>query len=256
MRDLKAHWKMNDSAGQRTVIDVTGINNGTANFDLVSTIGKINKAITFDGTGTSSPTGDLINCGNDGSLNITTRFSISAWIKPKLIQLAECFTKGTDANTHEFEFYTSNNKMAVRLNNRGLQKTGTKLLTTGAWNYVVLVFDSSLTSGNLKTYINNELDLSEDYATDITTTTQNFIIGAWASSAWGFRGDIDDVRYYNIALTDEERGLLYNDGDGTEQRTPSEGKALQSPNAGEYTKTKIGKMTAPTKTLINVGVVE
>jgi len=58
-------------------------NHGTITGATWTTQGKFGNALEFDGVN------DMVNCGNDESLNITDRITVEAWIKPG--------TKGTIA---------------------------------------------------------------------------------------------------------------------------------------------------------------
>ena len=81
---LVAHYKMNDYRADTDVRDSVGGNVGTAqqNTEDISVDGKINRALSFNGSS------DYIDCGDDtmGDLyNGASAISFSCWVKPTSI---------------------------------------------------------------------------------------------------------------------------------------------------------------------------
>lgn len=77
--------------------------------------------------------------------------------------------------------------------------------TRFVWHHVCI---THAIDGTFKCYLNNVLI----YNGNITYTTASggdFYIGRSFNSYASFRGNIDDFRYYNTILTDEERGYIY-----------------------------------------------
>jgi hypothetical protein len=86
-------------------------------------------------------------------------------------------------------------------------------LTAGQWNHVV--FSVSRTSP--KVYINGQDQTSRTDSKAVTNTLSNsgdFIVGFVAANP-KFPGGIDDVRFYDRALTQAEAEYIYNSGDGS-----------------------------------------
>jgi len=76
-----SHWKMNDNLATTNVIDSVGDNDGTAaqNTDQLDTTGKINGALTFNGTA------DVVSCGSTGFPDAAEDRTICLWIYPDSI---------------------------------------------------------------------------------------------------------------------------------------------------------------------------
>src|SRR3990167_5402647 len=70
---LVSHYKLDETSGT-TATDSAGTNTGTIN-GATPTTGKINNALSFDGTN------DYVNAGNPASLTDINVKTISAWIK-------------------------------------------------------------------------------------------------------------------------------------------------------------------------------
>ena len=74
--------------------------------------------------------------------------------------------------------------------------------------YIVVTRDGSVAS----LYMNGQLEKSETYSFTLTQKGHNLIIGGIGTRGdWAgfFKGKIDDVRIYDIALTGEEISTLY-----------------------------------------------
>ena len=71
---LIGHWKFDEISGTTATDSSGNNNNGTLTNGPTWTTGKINNALSFDGTD------DYVNAGNPPSLNLTSSFTLSAWV--------------------------------------------------------------------------------------------------------------------------------------------------------------------------------
>src|SRR5438128_9156769 len=72
---LVGYWKFDESTGT-TAIDSSGLgNNGTLTNGPTWTAGKVNGALSFDGTN------DYVELPNEASFNFTNNFAVSVWMK-------------------------------------------------------------------------------------------------------------------------------------------------------------------------------
>ena len=83
-------------------------------------------------------------------------------------------------------------------------------IPTNTWIHVATVFNGS----QKLIYINGELDKSQSYSTPLLVTTEPFVLGDRGVIPSGagnyFKGKLDDIRFYNTALTAEQIKFLYN----------------------------------------------
>ena len=216
---LVGHWNMNDSTANTTVADGSGKgNHGTArkNTSALSTTGKIDGALTFNGTS------DYVNCGNNSSLDITDAITISAWVKFNRLGIDQGIVdKGFNniSGVIRLWIWSGNNKVyfdapegTVRIN--GAPVGGFSINT---WYHIVATYDKNAGPNNLNLYINGTNVATSTDTDAMGTNNADLIIGARKQgSGEFFSGLIDNVMIYNKALSQEKIATLYNGGAGTE----------------------------------------
>ena len=209
---LVAYWKMDEVSWDGTtgeVLDYSGNNNhGTAQADADTIAGKFGSGGTFDGTG------DLVNCGNDSSLDITSAITISAWINAD-----------TTVDSQRVVDKLRNDAYALRLSDDGSlavmelagefggvdQTPGNSsidnFITLGEWTHVSVTYDGAI----IRYYVDGMPAGSAEPspAGDIGTSTVDMAIGARYDGVYEFAGEIDEVRIYNRALSANEVKQLY-----------------------------------------------
>ena len=204
-RGMVGCWLFNEATGDR-VFDSSGNGNmGTLVGDTHFVPGKFGSALNFDGAG------DYVDCGNNESLNITGEMTLSAWIKPTDVVggTREIVAKSDGhADDTQWEMRQKYNDTQFIISDEiGLQ-TATCLnrLFAGVWSHVVATVDSSKV---MKVYVDNVLGGTEDSFGTQNITDSNVKIGARASGAYSFDGQIDYVMIFDRALTAGEVAQLY-----------------------------------------------
>lgn len=201
--------------------DITGTS-GTAAGNAVVTAG--NRYLTLDGTG------DWVTTSDAAGLDVGDDFSVSVWVQPN--------APGTGATRVPVGRYLAgSNKRSWILSFRyadspqrvyGVIGNGTgnpvlyvfnQTLPTSGWHHYVMVYSNSAGTGNrVKMYYNGaEMTLTSaaadastsPFATDIGVRIGNDNDGT-AATAW--KGDVDDVRIYNRAMTAAEAAAIYSSG--------------------------------------------
>jgi hypothetical protein len=199
--NLVGWWKLDEASGT-TAFDSIGTNNGTVYGGATwTTNGKINGALSFDGTN------DYVNCGSGPSNydNVT----VSVWMKTT--------TEGALVSNRDaggtygtwFTLFSTNIEIGDGDNSGGGYRhlyfnTNT---TDNAWHHVVYTKDGI----NHTIYVDGAPDLSFTTYADISQISPLFIGLRWNRSnspSW-FNGTIDEVRIYNRALTADEVHQLY-----------------------------------------------
>ena len=234
-----AHWKMNDNLSTANVLDSVGSNNGSLNENTtnISTTGKINSSLKFDGAT------NFINVGDQADLDVTGNFSIAGWFKiiddVGIQMLIGKYDGASYANNDGGQGYElmyrgdfGSKRLQFRINN-GVS-TGTTTKSDGAgysdigdniWHHIVAVADRANGQGLIyvdgANVVLNDFDDISPQNGDLSNTG-DFILGR--QSGEGTRnfveGDMDDVRFYNQALTLEEVNSIYSSGNGTEAEDP------------------------------------
>jgi hypothetical protein len=165
--------------------------------------GKPSKAYDFDGDG------DYIDCGNDASLEITGSLTLSGWIKPST--LPQSGTIIYKPGGYQVDVYNS----ALRFALNGSVKANNSLSgLSGTWIFFAATFDATMTTNNIKLYVNEESPIVGSFDGAIGTNTAPLLLGIYRTSGttFTFNGAIDEVRIYNRPLSAGEVKNLYNYG--------------------------------------------
>ena len=226
-KDLIAHYKMNDNAANTTVTDSQENANGTfidaagdPNTDAHTTTGKINEALTFDGSD------DYINCTDWAGFQFgaSQDFSVACWFKTS--------TTGTLKRLVSWQNSASNPYWAVRIETSNYLRclfrdsggtlgsaTDSINVCDGGWHHAVATMDRD---GAMKIYLDGNYRVQDSNISDVgdLDSDQPLVIGCryeGSTVTQVMNGDIDDVRIYNRALTQDDITLLWNNGNGTEE---------------------------------------
>ncbi|MGD8778928.1 MAG: FG-GAP-like repeat-containing protein [Ignavibacteria bacterium] len=163
-------------------------------------------ALEFDGID------DLVDCGNDPSLNTPSKFTLEAWVY---------FTGGDDCyriidKFPAYSIYVKGSNNYIGFYNKGIvpagggQRTWDFTFSNGSielneWTHIAVNFYKSGVFNKLKLYINGEYrSIKDDYFNYLQTTTNNLYIGNREAGDRPFNGKIDEVRIWNYAKSASE----------------------------------------------------
>lgn len=184
-------------------------NNGTVNGPLLTTArsGVADNAYSFNGSG------DNISVPDDPTLAFTDNYTIIAWVfattapgvsaSPGGYSIASK-DAGTGMNTPKWIFALQNGNLAYHINGPGLGNgewaySNSFSLTTGIWFYVAM----SKSGNNVSFYV----DGSPAGAATLTNSSVNpaavLQLGN-AEAGMGFYGALDEMKFYDYALTPAE----------------------------------------------------
>jgi hypothetical protein len=162
------------------------------------------RSLYFDGTD------DYIDMGNTLNLN-PSGFSVSAWIKRAAHNsgVGSIVSKRDNAFTEGYDLRILNdNKIEIIWNNGAYQSliSSTKL-PYDEWHHVAAIYNGS----SVSLYIDGVRDTLADKTAPVLTNTA-FHIGAAGKNLIQnhFGGNIDEVRLWNIALTEDQLRFIMN----------------------------------------------
>jgi hypothetical protein len=204
--DIDAYYNFNETSGTN-VDDGVGSNDGTHSAGVsVNQTGKIDKCILLGGEA-SPPVLDIPTDGYSDS------WSISFWIK-KLSGgdgASKRVLQGEGGNTPVFTFEpTSATEFDVYSGGGSEWQTGW-IPTDGTWYHVVYVMDTSGTDTEYLYVNGSEVATNNDTRTH---TGNNWIVGSESTGNRNFAGNLDELGFWNRALSSSEVSELYNSGDG------------------------------------------
>ncbi|MBN1169343.1 hypothetical protein JXA63_05665 [Candidatus Woesebacteria bacterium] len=215
------HWTFDEGAGTSTstVYDTSGNeNNGTLNLwgggntatSSARVSGKLNDAIDFDGED------DYITLPAETELDLTkTNPSISMWVKTTSTGIL--YSDYKSGLTEKLGIYIdTNGKLYSTLRDGGTNLLDTQGVTTindGDWHQIVFVKTGDTTTS---LYVDGRLEATgsnESYINSDLTGGNLPSIGCLKSYDSGYiDGQIDDVKIFNYALTEEQVRNEYNAG--------------------------------------------
>lgn len=218
--NLVAWWQLNDDLATTAVVDSIGSNTGTAsaNTEDMTTPGKVNGALIFDGTD------DVVNCGNDSSIDdiFMGGGTVSIWL----------FISGRGENTAGHAIFKGSwwiyseafisTLLFGQLFDSAELSMWTFPATPGIWQHVVVVYDSSLGANDPTIYVSGVEVLATQHSgpaandTEVSDAASSLLLGDHSASTRGWDGKIDNVMLFTKELTAKEVKYLYNGGRGLE----------------------------------------
>jgi hypothetical protein len=191
-RGLIAWWCLDGDAS-----DSAGAHTGTVYGNPVWTTGQIQGALLLDGNG------DYVDCGNSSSFNLTDAITVTAWIKVHVFDkyVQAVVNKGDSAwrlqraNLNNIGFHCTMQSGSLLSLNSSVN------VHDGQWHHVAGVYDGR--EGRL--YVDGIVDASQAMSGSIAAN--NFPVWIGANSEYQgkhWNGLIDDVRIYDVALSDQE----------------------------------------------------
>ena len=215
-----AYYTFDENTGT-TAFDSVGNNDGIIS-GATWTTGKINNGLDFGSTSNLR----YVDMGN-GLMPTSGDWTVSAWIYPTESSFGVIMSQGRPTTSQSFGFNTFTLAFGPTQNIRfDFNKDGTHTgnlyqhLSSGTlelneWHYVTAVYSSS---GDVKIYLNGQLDYNEDAVSGLELQTDiPFVVGARFRTNFeaSFGGKIDEPVVFNRALTQEEVTYLFNSGSPT-----------------------------------------
>ena len=196
---LVAAYGFNEGSGA-TVADASGNGNtGTVSGAAWVTAGKYGGALSFNGTNS------WVTVPDNASLDLTTGMTVEAWVDPSSLNGWEAVALKERPNGLSYALYNSDNTSkppAGYINTGGsdINATGAANLPLNTWSYVATTYNGT----SLNLYVNGALVTSR--AASGSIVEQGGVLRIGGDSIWGeyFKGLIDEVRVYNVALNQSQ----------------------------------------------------
>jgi Concanavalin A-like lectin/glucanases superfamily/PEP-CTERM motif len=217
--DLVAHWGLEGDG-----VDSTGSHDGTIYGNPATVAGQVGQALDFDGN-------DYIDVPHHADLTPSDAMTVSAWFKPASFNMGSYSWPAILKKANNYEpsgftmeiqqVYESTPKISFIVVNSsgGNESPDVFPVTTDTWYFYAGVYEynSGTDQSTLTTYFGPDFQSLQQ--SNVTTfdgpikhTTENLNIGrdnSYTQSSRYFDGIIDDVRFYDEALTETEVNDLY-----------------------------------------------
>jgi hypothetical protein len=197
----KAEGNVNDSKGTR---------NGTAYGGLTYTGGKVGQAFNMTGS-------QYVSIPSDSGISPSGAISVEAWVNYSSMSPdgANCIVAKSPDQIDVGDwalFIMSDGKLRphVRINGAWQNPDSNAALQPGKWYHVAMIYNGT----KLQLYIDGALDKEWPFPGTVGVSTNPLKIGIYAPNQnYGtFRGLIDEVSFYNGALTASDIQSIYNAG--------------------------------------------
>ena len=142
----------------------------------------------------------------------TTNLSIAVWISPDTVSQEEIIDRDTAGG---FEFYISNGRLYFSPTGGASAQTGSYTVIGGATQFLVVTANEEGANLRIKLYIDGNM-LQETVVNDTldTTAIDGYLVGQYHGGGWNFDGIMDEIKVYNVVLTDAQIAEMYNNGEG------------------------------------------
>lgn len=212
---LVGHWPLDESSGL-TASDASGNGNDGTLTNMTGaewTSGKVAGGLAFDGID------DEVIVPDHDILDGMDQMSIAFWIYPTIV---DGNPRGPISKrvhwTTEYSYgiflYTGHH-LTIDISGNNNRFACPSVMQANRWYHITVVFDGTLPEDDRVTvYMDGALEhTAYESSTAIPNTSSDFIIGhLFGNNSGYFAGTIDDVRLYNIALTEQEILALYQAG--------------------------------------------
>ena len=202
-------WSFDEGSGT-TVYDPIGGNNGTFVNSPTFVSGISGKALSFNGGNHVQSSAASLNFAN-------TTFSVSFWEKESVSNgnfiMANAAVSGGWGFRGDGVVFIKN--VLNGQSQYSANANTTTLMANGSWHHIVYIITTNTTtpaSQAVTMYIDGTLDAGTfNYSTYFSPST-DLTFGCRNSGANQWTGSLDDVRFYNRALSTTEITALYNQG--------------------------------------------
>ncbi len=203
---LVSWWKFNENSGS-TVADSKGNNNGTVLGPQWTSNGAEGSALTFDGQN------DFVLVSNADNLNVTDQITLMAWANTKENKTAKIVEKGDwDGNSLLQDHWNGWAAQIRTASNKSYSINWSNGIPVyNEWYHLALTYNGSV----MKLFVNGQLTNSKQVSGKLHVNGRDFVIGSNNGAQKFFNGSIDDVRFFNKALTQTEIQAIYNNKDNS-----------------------------------------
>ena len=233
--DLLASFNLDENKGNKPADSIDTKRKAVVRGKPIWTAGKFGSGFQLDGK-------NFIEVPNLGDFERTDSFSYGCWVKPKGNPNGAALAKMNGGNSFRgWDLLVSNGSVSVHLINtwssNAIKVTTKKKIPADKWTHLFATYDGSSKAAGVKIYINGKSEpwnIEADALKGTMKTKVPLKIGRRNNSSQ-FRGIVDDVKFYNRALSDSEVAALAGNDPITpllaldeKKRTPAQTKTLSS----------------------------
>lgn len=211
---LIAYWALNETSGT-IASDSVGSHTGTTVNSPVWTAGKIGNCLSFDGVDDYV----RVNHSSDLAYTNTQSFSLAAWVYVSTLpgKWSGIVTKGRETTTWYGLWIDPSNRWTFGGKDNGTACNVFGNTVATGWRHLVAVQNGA---ANQRLLFVDGVQQGSGYAANGNSTSEFWIGGAKTVSEY-LNGKVDEVRFYNYALSASEVQNLYYQGTAAPTATPT-----------------------------------
>jgi hypothetical protein len=151
-----------------------------------------------------SGSGGMVSVPDASSLDLTTAMTLEAWVKPSTSYNWRTVVLKEGWGTLAYALYASDDNSNpagyVRVNGSDRAVRWNRSLPVGAWTHLAMTYDGA----TMRLFVNGEEKESRAQTGSALVSNGQLRIGG--NTVWGewFRGQMDDVRIYNVAVGESQ----------------------------------------------------
>jgi Concanavalin A-like lectin/glucanases superfamily/Domain of unknown function (DUF1929)/Bacterial Ig domain len=203
---LVAAYGFNEGTGTQ-VNDASGTgNNGTISGATWTSSGRFGSALSFNGTS------NWVTVGDAPTLDLTTAFTLEAWVYPSSLAGWRTVILKEATNTLAYALYSGNGSSRpagwAQVGGADYFVNGTANTVANTWTHLACTYDGT----TLRLFVNGNQVATATGPSALAVSAGVLRIGG--NAVWGeyFSGRIDEVRVYNRALSASEIQADMNSG--------------------------------------------
>lgn len=190
-----ASWNFDEASGI-SAIDLIGSNNGTIS-NATRTDGVLNRALEFNGSSS------YVTIPSNPDLATVEAITVMAWVYPQQNKTSKVFYKGSwkGFNSIGQDVWKGwNCEIALANNSKVNLEWGGGRPLLSEWYHLAMTYNGS----TLSLYVNGLLKASKPASGDLLVTPSDLYIGSIDGGQDYFKGKIDEVALYGVALSAQE----------------------------------------------------
>ncbi|MFK8030337.1 MAG: LamG-like jellyroll fold domain-containing protein [Gammaproteobacteria bacterium] len=192
-----AHWRFDDGFGLKAIDSEGGHDGLLENGPKWTASGQLDGALQFDGLN------DQVSVPHSEDLSLTEALTITAWIKVSggPVSLGHrILSKETPGLNDNYWLSTQADRLWLGIG--GEMFLEGQSLSDNVWYHVAATYDAL--AGEVRFYVDGVESTVQSTTAVISANEETLLIGSNWEQSKTWRGDLDDVRIYNRALSLEE----------------------------------------------------
>ena len=193
-------WLFDEGSGDTAEDASKNGNDGTLMNGPEWVDGKFGEALSFDGVD------DYVEVPASASFSYDKGYSFAIWFKANNVN-SQQGPIGQNGGGQYINFWMNSAQLRWE-NDAGQASYANALIEANQWYHAVGTYDFS--TGLSKIYINGQFDKETPLTSGKNFTAIPVIIGSYGVGAYPFNGTIDEVRIYNVALSEADINFIMN----------------------------------------------